>query len=139
MTFSSVNYLTILFAAIAGWITGAIWYGAFGKQWLATLGRTKEDMNMQRGTPAFYLPFVLAFIANLIMAWVMAGLIKHIGPVTIRAGLISGAFCWFGFVLTTITVNNAFGGRKYALTAIDSGHWLAVLLVIGAILGALGV
>jgi Protein of unknown function (DUF1761) len=73
------------------------------------------------------------------MAWVLAGLIKHIGPVTIRAGLISGGFCWFGFVLTTITVNNAFGGRKYALTAIDSGHWLAVLLVIGAILGGLGV
>ena len=139
MTFFGVNYLSIVLAAIAGWITGAVWYGAFGKQWLAALGRTKEDMSMQRGTAAFYTPFVLAFIANLIMAWVMAGLIRHIGPVTIRAGVISGAFCWFGFVLTTITVNNAFGGRKYALTAIDSGHWLAVLLVIGAVLGALGV
>ena len=139
MTFSSVNYVTILLAAIAGWITGAIWYGAFGKLWLAALDRTKEDIDRQRGMPAFYIPFILAFVANLIMAWVLAGLIKHIGPVTIRAGLISGAFCWFGFVLTTIIVNNAFAGRKYALTAIDSGHWLAVLLVIGAILGALGV
>ena len=42
------------------------------------------------------------------------------------------------FVLTTMTVNNAFSGRKYTLTAIDAGHWLAVLVVMGAIVGGMG-
>jgi hypothetical protein len=50
--------------------------------------------------------------------------------------LISGAFIWFGFMLTTMAVNNAFTGRKVMLTAIDAGHWLGVMLIIGAILGA---
>ena len=37
-----------------------------------------------------------------------------------------------------MTVNNAFTGRKAMLTVIDGGHWLAVLLVQGAIIGAMG-
>ena len=41
-------------------------------------------------------------------------------------------------MLTTIVVNNAYSFRKVALTAIDCGHWLGVLLIIGAILGGLG-
>ena len=57
---------------------------------------------------------------------------------TLRNGVISGVFLWFGFVLTTMMVNNAFSGRKYTLTAIDAGHWLAVLLVMGAIVGGMG-
>jgi hypothetical protein len=52
--------------------------------------------------------------------------------------LISAAFIWFGFVLTTVTVNNGFSMRKPMLTVIDSLHWLGVLLIIGAIVGAWG-
>ena len=70
------------------------------------------------------------------MAWVLAGLMAHIGPITIRSGLISAGFVWFGFVLTTIAVNNAFSGRKPMLTVIDAGHWLGVLLIMGAVIGA---
>ncbi len=48
------------------------------------------------------------------MAWVLAGLIGHLGPgqVTVQNGIVSGAFIWLGFVATTIAVNNAFGRRK---------------------------
>jgi hypothetical protein len=48
-------------------------------------------------------------------------------------------FLWLGFVVTTIAVNYAFGGRKPMLIVIDSGHWLLVLLLMGAIIGAMGV
>ena len=75
------------------------------------------------------------------MAWVLAGIIAHLGPgqVTIRNGVISGAFIWLGFVVTTLAVNYGFGGRRPMLTVIDSGHWLGVLIVMGAIIGAFGV
>ena len=46
---------------------------------------------------------------------------------TIRSAVISALFVWVGFVVTTMLVNNAFAGRRYALTAIDAGHWLVVL------------
>jgi hypothetical protein len=79
------------------------------------------------------------FVAELIMAWALAGLLGHLGGVTVKNGVISGAFCWLGFVLTTLATNNAFGQRKIMLTVIDAGYWLAVLVVMGAIIGAFGV
>ena len=54
------------------------------------------------------------------------------------AGVISGALAWLGFVLTTIVVNNAYTFRRPLLTAIDSVHWLGVLVLMGTILGWLG-
>jgi len=59
--------------------------------------------------------------------------------VTLRSGVISGAFLWFGFVLTTMTVNYAFSGRDRRLLLIDAGNWLIVLLVMGAVIGFFGV
>jgi len=58
--------------------------------------------------------------------------------VTLRNGIISAAFVWFGFVLTTMTVNYSFSGRDRRLLLIDLGNWLIVLLVIGAVIGAIG-
>ena len=69
-------------------------------------------------------PFVLAFVGALIMAFVLYGVLVHLKTFSLRAGLISAAFLWFGFVLTTMTVNNAFEQRKAVLTVIDSLHWL---------------
>jgi hypothetical protein len=75
------------------------------------------------------------------MAWALAGVLGHLGPgqVTVLNGAISAFFLWLGFVVTTIAVNNAYAGRKLALTAIDSVHWLGVLVVEGLIIGAFGV
>jgi hypothetical protein len=70
---------------------------------------------------------------------VLAGVIGHMGAITVRSGLISGAFVWLGFVITTLSVNYGFGGRKPMLTVIDGAHWLGVLLVMGAVIGAFGV
>ena len=139
-----MNYLAIVLAAIAGWLTGAVWYGLLAKHWVAAQGTTMEEFKQKqaatKGDPKAFLPFVLAFVADLIMAWMLAGVLGHLGAgqVTLRNGVISGLFLWFGFVLTTMMVNNAFSGRKYTLTAIDAGHWLAVLVVMAAIVGGMG-
>jgi hypothetical protein len=143
MTFAGTNYLAVIVAAAVAWIAGATWYGVLGKPWMAALGKTPEqckaEMEAKKGPPAFYAPFILSFVAELIMAWIMAGLLGHIGGLTVREGVISAAFVWFGFVLTTLSVNNAYAGRKPMLTIIDGFHWLLVLVVIGAIIGGWGV
>lgn len=145
MSFAGVSYLAILIAAIAGWLAGAAWYNFLAAPWVAAQGRTMEDFKRQaeaaKGTPAAFMPYVLALLAELVMAWVLAGLLGHLGPgqVTIWNGIVSAAFAWLGFVATTVAVNNMFGMRKPMLTVIDSGHWLLVLLVMGAIIGAFGV
>jgi hypothetical protein len=71
----------------------------------------------------------------------LAGVLGHLGPgeVTLRNGVISSAFLWFGFILTTMVVNYSFSGRDRRLLLIDLGNWLIVLLVIGAVVGVIGV
>jgi hypothetical protein len=134
------GYLPILAAAVAGWLAGAVWYMALGRQWMAALGTTAEQMQAARKEPGALLPFIYSFVADLVMAWVLAGLLGHLGPgqVTTRNGIISGAFCWLGFVITTMAVNNSFARRDPRLLLIDGGHWLVVLLLMGAIVGGLG-
>lgn len=138
MTFAGVNYLAIVVAAVVAWLAGTVWYMAFGKTWLAALEMTPEKMQATNAAGA-YSPFILSFVAELVMAWTLAGLLFRIGPLTVQSGLISGALCWFGFVFTTILVNNSFAKRDRRLILIDGGHWLFVLLVMGAIIGAMRV
>jgi hypothetical protein len=141
MTFAGINYLAVLIAALAGFGFGALYYMTLSKPWMNAIGwtpeqqaaKTKSEFNSNRA------PFLIAIVANLVIAWVLAGVIAHMGPVTIRSGMISGAFVWLGFVITTLAVNYAFGGRNPMLTLIDGGHWLGVLLIMGAVVGAFGV
>ena len=95
MTFAGINYLAILIAAIAGWLTGAAYYTALAKPWVAAHGKTMEAFKAEqaahKGTVHAWLPFALAFLAELVMAWVLAGMVGHMGSVTIRSAVISGA------------------------------------------------
>ena len=139
MTFAGVNYLAVLIAAVAGWLAGAAWYMSLGKYWRDALGMTAEQMAENWKNPYAWVPFVLVFVGNLVMAWTLAGVLGHFGTVSLKDGIITGALCWFGFVLTSMLANNAFAMRSYRLTAIDGGHYLVVLVIMGAIIGAMGV
>jgi hypothetical protein len=136
--FSAVNYLAIVIAAAAAWLVGAAWYMTLAKPWMAAQGfASKEAMLAAHGKPS-PVPFALSFAAELVMAFGLTGVLGHIGRFTLMSVVMTGVLLWFSFVLTTMVVNNAFAARKFMLTVIDSGHWLAVLVVIGAIVGLMG-
>lgn len=139
MRFAGIDYWAVFLAAIAGYLVGALWYWALRNPWMAAHGLTEALLKGKDQKPSPF-PYVLAFVANLVMAWVLAGLIGHlgIGQVTLKNGVISAAFVWFGFVITTLAVNYSFAMRKPVLIAIDGGHWLVVLLLMGSVIGAIG-
>ena len=133
------NYVAIFSAALAAWLLGAAWYGILGNRWMAALGWSQADMTGASGKRKMPIgPMVTSFVAELVMAAMLSGIMVHTGGFTVRIGLISGALVWVGFVITSQTVNYAFQKRPMSLNVIDGGHWLAVLLVQGAVLGALG-
>ena len=55
---------------------------------------------------------VIVFLADLVMAAVLARLIPAMGPTTIASGWLTAGACWLGFVLTTIVVTN---GESYRI------------------------
>ena len=141
MSIIGINYWAVLVSAIAAWILGAAYYMALARPWMAAHGWNSEADMLGPSGKTSPIPFVISFIAELIMAWVLAGVLFHVGKgaFTVKGGLISGFLVWLGFVATTISVNYAFSKKPIALTVIDAGHWLAVLLLMGIIIGAWGV
>lgn len=139
MHFAGLSLFAIVLAAVVSFMFGWLWYGIlFPKQWMAAAGKTEADLKAQGGpTPT---PFVISFVALLVMAWVLAGVIGHLGAgaITLSSGMTSGALVWLGFVATTLAVNHTFQGAKPVLTLLDGGHWLGVLLLQGAVIGWLG-
>lgn len=139
MTFAGINYVAVLAAAVASFILGWVWYGMlFSKQWMVALGKTPEECKDQ-AMPVGLM--AITFGALVLMALILAGVMGHLGATgfTLKNGVLTGALCWLGFVITTMAVNHGYQGAKRSLTLIDGGHWLAVLALQGAILGILGV
>ena len=140
MGFGGLNYLAILAAAVASFLFGGVWYNAFSRQWIEAVGLSPDDVQMGRGSIGLY---VLALAAQLVMAWMLAGVLLHLSmggfPPGLRVGIVSAGLIWLGFVIPTMVVNYAFHGAKRELSLIDGGHWLGVLLIQGAIIGWWGV
>jgi hypothetical protein len=118
MQFAGISYVAILIAAVASF--------AFGSE------------NKTAMTP---LVFVVAALSQLVMAYVLAGVLGHLGPEALTAadGLTTGLIVWAGFVLTSMVVNHGFQGAPRQLTLIDGGHWLGVLAIQGLVIGWYGV
>ena len=138
MTFAGVNYIAIAIAAFAAFGFGAVWYMVFSKPWLAATGIDPEkvrpaDGKMDRS------PFIISFLGELFLAWVLAGLIGHMGAVTVSNALISAFTVWAGFMLVPMLVNHRYQMLPLRLTMIDSGHWLGVVLIQALIIGLFGV
>ncbi len=134
MSFSGVNYFAVAIAALAGFGLGAVWYFILSRPWQHAVGKSQAELKKEGAAQA--LPFVISLVALFVMAWMLAGIMGHLGQVSIRGGLISGFLIWLGFVITTMGVNHAFSGAPTKLTLIDGGYWLAVLLIQGAVIGA---
>ncbi len=133
MAFAGISYLAVLVAAAGGFAFGALWYTVLGKQWMAAIGKTKDEVKPHP------LPFIVAAACQLFMAWSLAGVVGHLGEVTVSQALIAAFFVWAGFVLTTMMVNHRFQSASWSLTVIDAAHWLGVLLVMALVIGLFGV
>ena len=138
MVFAGINYLAVIVAAVASFAFGSVYYMTLGKAWKAALGKTEAEL--KGGGKMSPLPFVIAALAQMIMAYFLAGMMGHLGAeaISVTKGLITAFFVWLGFVITAMAVNHAFQGAKRALTLIDGGHWFGVLLIQGLVIGLFG-
>ncbi len=135
--FAGLNVWALPLAAVAAFLFGGVWYGALSKQWMEAANLTEEQIKGPRGPSP--KPFVITFLAQLLMAWMLAGLLLHLTkaglPANLRNGVATAFFIWAGFIMTSLIVNHQFQMQKAKLTLIDGAHWLGVMLIQGAVLG----
>lgn len=138
--FTDINWLAIVLATVASMALGMAWYTILGNQWMAALGKTREEL-MPDGKSSS-MPFVIAGICQLVMAYFMLLLTRAImatsaTDIQVTDALLVGGHVWFGFVLTSMMLNHAYQGQKRALTIIDGGYLLGVLLLQGLVIALL--
>lgn len=129
-----VNWLAILLCGVTYEVVGALWYSPalFAKPWQKLTG-------VKMGGSAKDLPIMMAysFIASLIMAYVLAVVLKMMGGAGIANGLRGAFWTWLGFIATSMFINGIYQKKSYTLMAIDAGFFLVDLLLFGVILSVM--
>jgi hypothetical protein len=127
------NYPAVLVAAIAYWLLGALWYGlVFNKPWMALEHMTIEQAQSMNPT----VPYLVAFLLELLVAYSVAQLCIWRNANTIGRGASVGVLVWIGFVGPISFMNYMFEMRPWQLFAINEFYPLFGLALMGAILGA---
>ncbi|MEM9316163.1 MAG: DUF1761 domain-containing protein [Pseudomonadota bacterium] len=132
MNLGNLNWLALVAAAVSAFALGALWYGPlFGRAWQALSGLTDDDI--KSGHPA--RTYGTAFVLNLVSAFGMSMVIQlHPAP-DLASGLNVGLLIGLAFVATTFGINYAFAMRPLRLYFIDAGYMVALLAIMGAIIG----
>lgn len=128
MSYIATNTPAILTATLAALVFGAAWYGLLAR----------AETAKPRPSPSFYL---LAFACEAWIAAILAGALilapVEAGGWTVALG--SAGIIWAGFVMPVIVVDHRRRQLSWQPTVIDAGHWLGAMLVMAAVLRAIGV
>jgi len=135
-----VNYLAVLVSGVVIFILGGLWYSPvlFAKPWTSLMGKNEEEMKAYMARPeakrAMPIMYGLALVSGLVIAWVMAIVVKHFPPLSALRGAEVGALCWLGFAATTSYATSLFSMQPKALWLINSGYNLVSFVISGIIL-----
>lgn len=127
------NYWAILVCAIVYWLMGALWYAVlFRAPWMALELANAQPSSRMNAT----VPYVITFLLNLLIAFVLAQICIWRNANTIGRGAAVGILLWIGFVGPITLTTQLYESRPLELYAINQFYPLVGLCVMGAILGA---
>ena len=136
MDFSNVNVWAVLCSAVVSWGFGALWYSPvlLGKKWQRELDFTDEYLQ-KANMP---LIFGTRFLLMLFMAIGMSFLINIHGENSIDwiEGMLHGLYMAVFFVAMGTGINYLYQRKTIKLFIIDATYLTAILMIMGAIIGA---
>lgn len=135
-----VNWWAVLLATASSMVVGSIWYTpkVFGNTWMK-LAKVDPKVAEKSGMK----PILITLVVSLATAYVLAHVAflsnKFFGNSFLMDSLSTAFWVWLGFTAARFITHDAFEGRPAKLTFINVAHELVTLLVMGAIIGAMGV
>jgi hypothetical protein len=130
----TTNHWAVLVAAIAFFALGAAWYNVLSHAWLEGIGKTADQIAKENGGSP--LPFVVGFLAILVMCYTLAWIVHKGMQPTAGNGALTGATVAFGIVGASLALNYGFEARGVTLWLINAGYVFVGLVLAGAIIGA---
>jgi hypothetical protein len=101
----------------------------------ALVGATRRWPDERYGQPLLY---VITAVGALVSAITLDWIIGLAGASSLSGGAIIGLYCGLGFVAPAILSDHLFNERPPMLYLIVAGFPIVGLLIMGAIIGALG-
>jgi hypothetical protein len=117
ISFTDLNWLAILVAAIAFFAVGAVWYQpkVMGSRWMKAAQVDPSD-----ASPNPWI-FVGTLVAYFLMAMVLAVIAQGIGASSFGDGLALGLLTGVVFVGAQAWVNASYEGRSLGLVVVNGG------------------
>jgi hypothetical protein len=127
-----INYLAVVVCAVVYWLLGGLWYGmVFSQRWMALENMTEA----QARTMNPVLPYIITFILNLLIAFVLAQICSWRNANTAGRGAAIGVLLWVGIVAPITYTTHMYEMRPKELFAINEFYPLVGLCLMGFILG----
>ncbi len=129
-----INLLAVLVAAIVHFGLGAVWFTVFAQRWMAGLRMTPEELRAAQQTMS-PLPYFLAFLCNLVIAYGIAWVLAQMNAHNLLRGIAVGAV--LGFIIAAAVITElAFELRASTFNLIAAGYPFVGSILMGAIIGA---
>ena len=132
--FGMWTIIAILAGGIANFMLGGLWYAVlFPRQWMAAIGRTKEDFQDASPGPGMLLTLVGCFLSTIVLAMVY----QWAGGQNVVDGLLIGAILGIGVAavegLKRAVYNFDDRINVWALYRIDVSYAIVGLMLSGVI------
>ena len=130
---SAINHVAVWAAGVVQFLLGAGWYTLLGPAWMAGIGKTKEQLMAEHGNSP--LPYIIALVAALAVAYTLAFLLPRLGAQSAGGGAKAGAALGLALIGTTFAQAYGFEARPVSLWLINAGYMVVGMALMGAIVG----
>ena len=130
-----INHLAVVVAAIVHFVLGGAWFTVFAKPWIAGLRMTPEQITYAQ-THISPLPYAVAFLCNLLMAYALAWVVTRSGQQSIVRGVAIGFSLGVAVAAAAMVSGFSFEMKGPLFIAISAGYPVAGMTIMGGILGA---
>jgi len=128
-----LNWLAILVAAIVHWLFGAVWFTVLSKQWQAGLRMSPDELQQYTSHPNFW-PYLISFVCNLIIAYVIARVLTAYARYGLFRGIGTGILIGLVAAMAMLT-EMVFEARAASFILISALYPLIGCILMGIIIG----
>ena len=123
-----MGFFSVIAAAIAAWIFGAIWYGVIGKQWMEASGLTEETINRKDPTP-----YIVSFLCTILVAGMFRHTLATSGIDTMGKSILTGLGMGLFIAAPWIATNVMFSMRPRSLIWMDGVYPTIGMALMGLV------
>lgn len=129
-----VSWLAIIVATLAYFALGAVWYMALSGQWMAAVGKDREQIESDQRSYIYAVQFVATALLTVLVAYLVVNVFS---VASIAEGLLAGALIG-GVAILASSGDFLYEGRSLRLFLINSGYRLVGIMLMSAIVAWLG-